>query len=206
MNLKDRFAKKNDNLRIAHTDPFLCRKMSEKIISWLPSTPREYVVLCIGTDRSTGDSLGPLTGAYFSEMKPKYLTVYGTLQDPVHAKNLHNYIHRIHEQHTNPYVIAIDACLGKSTSVGCISAGIGSLKPGAALNKPLPAIGDIHITGIVNISGFMDYAILQNTRLAIVVDMARKIAMILEMIDQQLTHSRSFPAIVLPQVNEITAD
>lgn len=71
-----------------------------------------------------------------------------------------------------PFIIAIDACLGKPERVGMISIGKGALRPGAGVNKSLPPIGHIHIAGIVNISGFMEYLILQNTRLNLVMRMA----------------------------------
>lgn len=199
MNLKSHFIQKNETLRMLHTDPMIDQEISEKIISWLPEFPREYVVVFIGTDRSTGDALGPLAGTLFSQMKPKHMTVYGTLHHPVHATNLNEYIQQIEREHRNPFIIAIDACLGKHTSVGQLIAGKGPLKPGAALNKPLPPIGNIHLTGVVNISGFMEYSILQNTRLSIVTDMANKIATILDQIDQQLKYKYSLPAVVLQQ-------
>ncbi|PAV28481.1 spore protease YyaC [Virgibacillus profundi] len=199
MNLKKRFSSINENFRMLHTDDTLIPVMSEKVISWLPDFPREYVIVCIGTDRSTGDALGPLTGTLFSEMKPKHMTVYGTLHKPVHATNLNEYTDIIKSNHSNPFIIAIDACLGKTTSVGHLIAGAGPLKPGAALNKPLPSIGNIHITGVVNISGFMEYSVLQNTRLSVVVDMAQKIAELLDIIDQRLKYNYSSPAILLKQ-------
>jgi putative sporulation protein YyaC len=199
MNLKRRTTAKSEKMRLLHTEPQFSRTMSEQIISWFPAFPREYVVVCIGTDRSTGDALGPFTGTFLSAKKPKHLTVYGTLHEPVHAKNLDEYIEMIEKQHHNPFIIAVDACLGKSSSVGHIITGKGSLLPGAALNKPLPEVGDMHITGVVNISGFMEYSVLQNTRLAIVVDMAEKITSLLEMIDQRLMHQSNTPAIVSPE-------
>src|SRR5699024_1743205 len=102
----------------------------------------------------------------------------------------------IKENHINPYIISVDACLGRNTSVGCLITGVGPLLPGAALNKPLPSIGDIHITGVVNIGGFMEHSVLQNTRLSIVVDMANKIADLLDILDQRLTRQHTLPAIV----------
>jgi len=195
MNLINRFVTKNDKLQMNYSDPNLLDKMNKQITSWLPTVPKEYVIVCIGTDRSTGDALGPLTGSYLSELNPKHLHIYGTLPEPVHATNIPDYIKHIYKQHRNAYTIAVDASLGKSNSVGSIIADIGSLAPGAALNKNLPAIGDIHITGVVNISGFMEFTTLQNTRLSLVVNMAKHIAALLEKIDQQLTHTPSFPAI-----------
>ena len=40
------------------------------------------------------------------------------------------------------------------------------------MNKNLPEVGEVHITGIVNVAGFMEYFVLQNTRLSIVMKMA----------------------------------
>lgn len=199
MNLKNRFSPKNETIRMLHTDPELLTTMSEKIISWLPPFPREYIVVCIGTDRSTGDALGPLTGTTFSAMKPEHITVYGTLHEPVHATNLEAYIKQIKHNHQNPYIIAIDACLGKNHSVGQLITGTGPVKPGAALNKPLPSIGDMHITGVVNISGFMEQVILQNTRLSVVTDMANKIAGLLDTIDARMTSNHPLPAVIKQQ-------
>lgn len=196
MNLKKRVTAKNNDFRMDYTAPDLHKQMCHKLIGWLPNTPHEYVIVCIGTDRSTGDALGPLIGSYFSELMPRHMTVYGTLKRPVHATNLPDYMEHIERQHRKAFVIAIDACLGKNDSVGNIITGIGSIKPGAAFNKKLPEIGDVYITGIVNVGGFMEYSVLQNTRLSIVVDMAKKVTAVLNQIDQQLTYGRVPPAMI----------
>ncbi|MFP3381143.1 DUF1256 domain-containing protein, partial [Bacillus sp. SIMBA_069] len=52
----------------------------------------------------------------------------------------------------------------------------GALKPGAGVGKELPPIGDASITGVVNVGGFMEYFVLQNTRLSLVMKMATQIA------------------------------
>src|SRR5699024_6181694 len=91
-----------DILQITHTRDDACTVLSNKLMSWVPSPPQEYIVLCIGTDRSTGDSLGPLTGTFLSEINPQQLHVYGTLNKPVHAKNLSTSIQQIKDRHNNP--------------------------------------------------------------------------------------------------------
>ncbi|VBB07503.1 spore yyac: putative sporulation protein yyac [Lucifera butyrica] len=136
---------------------------------------QEVIVLCIGTDRSTGDSLGPLTGTKLKSIN-LYPHIFGTLDDPVHATNLPNMLTFIHSSFANPFIIAVDACLGKLENVGFVSLGHGSLKPGAAVNKNLPAVGDVYITGIVNVSGFMEHLVLQSTRLNLVMRMSETIA------------------------------
>ncbi|WLV24693.1 spore protease YyaC [Aciduricibacillus chroicocephali] len=190
----------SSHIRMLHDDTNLTELISNKVISWLPDTPCDYIVVFIGTDRSTGDALGPLAGTLFTERKPSNMTVYGTLHKPVHATNLEAYLKHIEETHYNPFIIAVDACLGKSSSVGCITAEHGPLKPGTALNKKLPDVGDIHLTGIVNMSGFMEYTVLQSTRLSIVMDMARKLADILEKVDESLARPPRFSAAIVQKM------
>ncbi|WP_418791230.1 spore protease YyaC [Phosphitispora sp. TUW77] len=138
-----------------------------------PERPR--IIVCIGTDRSTGDSLGPLVGSNLLETNHTFFKVMGTLESPVHATNLATYM-SIVDKFENPFVVAIDACLGSIDNVGYINIGEGALKPGAGVNKHLPPVGHIHITGIVNVGGFMEYFVLQNTRLNIVMKMAKIIS------------------------------
>jgi putative sporulation protein YyaC len=134
------------------------------------------ILLCIGTDRSTGDSLGPLVGKILKSHDCP-LTIYGTLDDPVHAKNLLSIMNELPEKHPNSKIIAIDACLGHLSSIGKIIIEADKpIKPGAAMDKDLPEVGDVSITGIVNVSGALEFMVLQNTRLSIVMHMAEIIA------------------------------
>ena len=73
---------------------------------------RNIIFLCIGTDRSTGDSLGPLIGYKLRYLKKKNFSIYGTLLNPIHSKNLALILERINANFDNPFIIAIDACLG----------------------------------------------------------------------------------------------
>ncbi|MTH54153.1 spore protease YyaC [Bacillus mangrovi] len=178
MNIKTGlFSSFRDPERIYYEDEDAKGLLSSCILTLLPKTAgREIVILCIGTDRSTGDSLGPIVGTRLAEIGLERFHVYGTLKEPVHAVNLEDSIARIKDTHHNPYIIAIDACLGKLKSVGSFQVGPGPVKPGAGVNKDLPAVGDMHLTGIVNVSGFMEFFVLQNTRLHLVMSMAHLIA------------------------------
>lgn len=140
------------------------------------SCRRPIVVMCIGTDRSTGDSLGPLVGDMLSKWKLPGVQVLGTLDEPVHAKNLEEVLIKTAHQFPRAYIVAIDASLGILEHVGSISVGRGPIRPGAGLKKELPPVGDMHITGIVNTGGFMDFLVLQSTRLSLVMRMADVIA------------------------------
>jgi len=133
----------------------------------------EIVLVCIGTDRSTGDALGPLVGSYLQEQALSGCTVFGTLDNPVHATNLADTMGWVEKHFVKPLVLAVDASLGRVESVGYLTVGQGSLRPGAAVNKTLPEVGQVYVTGIVNVGGFMEYLVLQNTRLSLVYRMAR---------------------------------
>lgn len=132
---------------------------------------KNIVFVCIGTDRSTGDSFGPLIGYKIKSLRYSNVYVYGTLENPVHAKNLESVLEEV-EMIKDSFVIAIDACLGKNEHVGYITVGLGPIKPGSGVKKELTPVGDMHITGIVNFGGFMDFLVLQNTRLSLVMKMA----------------------------------
>jgi putative sporulation protein YyaC len=136
----------------------------------------DIVIVCVGTDRSTGDALGPLIGTKLEMLKPYNWHIFGTLDEPVHALNLQDNINHIRELYDRPYIVAIDACLGDLQHVGTVTLAQGALKPGAAVQKTLPEVGDLHLTGIVNVGGFMEYFVLQNTRLSLVMHMADKIS------------------------------
>jgi putative sporulation protein YyaC len=153
-----------------------CREELILAFQWLWA--REGIpeaVLCIGTDRATGDALGPLVGEELSNWTKMPFQLFGTLQDPLHAVNLPK-LTQIHPHLMQARCLAIDASLGRSQEVGSIAVGIGPIRPGAGVNKDMPPVGRYYATGTVNIGGFMDYYVLQNTRLALVMRMAHAIA------------------------------
>jgi putative sporulation protein YyaC len=133
---------------------------------------RPLVFLCIGSDRATGDSLGPIIGQKLIKRRNNTIHVYGTLEQPVHAKNLNDIIRTIESNFVNPYIIAIDASLGKASHIGYFTLAQGALKPGAGVGKELPDVGNLYITGIVNLSGFLEHSLLQTTRLYTVMSLA----------------------------------
>ncbi len=125
------------------------KSLTELIKARIPQTELRLmpVVLCIGSDRLTGDCLGPITGTRLSNLFGSRLAVYGTLEQPVHALNLKQIVEEINIKYNNPYIIAVDACLG--THIGSVTLAEGSLIPGAGVNRSLSAVGQLSITGIV---------------------------------------------------------
>ena len=132
---------------------------------------KNIVILCIGSDRATGDCLGPLVGNHIKSTLP-HIAVFGTLECPVHAMNLESTVETIYEKYNDPYIIAIDASLGIPEHIGYATVSTNPLIPGKGVNKKLPAIGNLSITGIVNVAGFPNSILLQSTRLHIVMTLA----------------------------------
>ena len=133
---------------------------------------KKLVFLCIGTDRSTGDSLGPLIGYKLKQERRRGTLVFGTLDRPVHAMNLEHYVQVLKNGYPDALVVAVDASVGDESHVGYVTLGRGSLKPGLGVCKELHAVGDLFITGIVAGCSHYDPMMLQSIRLALVMQLA----------------------------------
>ncbi|WP_010630836.1 spore protease YyaC [Sporolactobacillus vineae] len=176
---------------VHYLDPNASDAVAAQIRRYLPGAPDTddpILIVCIGTDRSTGDALGPLVGTRIEELQIPDIVVYGTLEHPVHAVNLTDTLMEIRTLHPGRFTIAVDACLGRQKNIGNICVAGGPLLPGAGVNKRLEAVGQMNITGLVNVSGFMEYSVLQSTRLNLVIRIADVIGLGLQ--KALLTHKR----------------
>ncbi|MEI4768946.1 spore protease YyaC [Psychrobacillus sp. FJAT-51614] len=133
----------------------------------------DIIFLCIGSDRSTGDSFGPFVGTMLKEKNfPHH--VFGTIEEPVHALNLKAVLKEINTQFNEPIIFSVDACLGDNHQIGSIILKDGPLIPGNAINNPLPEVGNYQLKAIVN---YLDPSFptnsLNNTRLSTVMSLAK---------------------------------
>ncbi|WP_088042125.1 spore protease YyaC [Bacillus sp. EAC] len=177
-----------DDYSVFLDDENAVEQFADRLCKSIPNLyASEVVFVCIGTDRSTGDSLGPLVGTMLGELNLNRFHYYGTLDEPIHALNLSEQLEMIKSKHNNPFIIAIDACLGRVKSIGSVRLSNGPLKPGAAMKKELPPVGELNLTGVVNVSGFMEFYVLQNTRLSLVMKLARFIAKSIKETEVKLT-------------------
>ncbi len=131
---------------------------------------KDIVFLCIGTDKIIGDSLGPYIGTL---LKRRGCCVYGCIGDTVNATNLTAAIVQIFRRHKNPFIIAVDACLGRRDHVGFASLSTEKLKAGAGVNKILLPVGNISVTGIVTEFGANSFKRLMNVSEERIVGMGR---------------------------------
>jgi putative sporulation protein YyaC len=142
----------------------------------LGAPARPVVFACIGTDRSTGDALGPLVGQKLMRLGGDERDVVGTLERPLHALNLAERVLPRLAEAPRPLIVAVDAALGPLPSVGSVRLSRGGLRPGQGVGKDLPEIGDLSITATVNVrAGALDAQVLQSTRLYVVQGLAETI-------------------------------
>lgn len=148
----------------------------ERELEVLGGARRPIAFACIGTDRSTGDALGPLVGQRLIKLGFDRDAVIGTLEDPLHALNLEERLLPLTKPTGGPLIVAVDAALGPMSNVGAVNLRRGGLLPGQGVGKTLPRIGELAVTATVNVqAGALDVQVLQSTRLFLVQQLAELI-------------------------------
>ena len=164
---------------VRHDEPSGLATLSlavERELALLGAAARPVVFACIGTDRSTGDALGPLVGQRLVRLGFEPAAVVGTLEEPLHALNLSERLKPMLKGSGKPLVVAIDAALGPMPSVGTVALRRGGLLPGQGVGKDLPRVGELALTATVNVqAGTLDVQVLQSTRLFLVQELAEMI-------------------------------
>ena len=148
----------------------------ERELGVLGGARRPIAFACIGTDRSTGDALGPLVGQRLLKLGFDRDAVIGTLEDPLHALNLEERLLPLTVPAGGPLIVAVNAALGPMGNVGAVNLRRGGLLPGQGVGKTLPRIGELAVTATVNVqAGALDVQVLQSTRLFLVQQLAELI-------------------------------
>lgn len=135
------------------------------------------VVLCIGSDLSIGDSLGPITGTKLkSSLSGLNCYVYGTLAKPITAHEVKYMNEFLKLTHPDSPIIAVDAAVGLAGDIGLIKISRRGLKPGSGANKKLAKVGDVSIMGIIAEQSLFNYSLFSATRLNMIYKMSEIIA------------------------------
>ncbi|WP_040949934.1 spore protease YyaC [Gorillibacterium massiliense] len=124
------------------------------------------IIVCVGTDRSTGDAFGPLIGTFLREAG--YPRVFGTLDDPWDSSNL---AQRVTSLPHADFILAVDCCVG--AELGKFRVQNRPLEPGKSMGKPLPSLGTAALLGVVAPNYGNPYSMLQTASLCLVMEMAR---------------------------------
>jgi len=134
------------------------------------------VILCIGTTKVAGDSLGPRVGDKLISDYNIEAYVYGKSDSPVTGVNFDRYMRHIKVHHAKSLVIAVDACLGEKKDIGKVKYSMKGLTAGAALNKNLGVVGDLGMLGIVGERGNNNLDALLNADVNVVEEIASRVA------------------------------
>lgn len=136
----------NINLKEKFIEDF--SNMFNKII--LKKSRIEATFLCVGTDRMTGDSFGPLVGSKLIDLLQEYnfsnINIYGTLEKNLNYESINRVINNINSE---AIIIVIDAALSKKENIGKIFVSNKKTILGKGLDKNKIEIGDISIKSVV---------------------------------------------------------
>jgi putative sporulation protein YyaC len=121
------------------------------LVAGLSAIEPDPMFICIGSDRHLLDCFGPLTGTMLKVQSPGLL-LCGSLEKPVHAQNLLHGLKEARQLYGSRMIVAIDASAGKEEEIGLLRIKQGGLVPGKALAKNLPTVGQLAITGVVDVS------------------------------------------------------
>ena len=110
----------------------------------------DKIILCIGTSKCIGDSLGPIVGEYlYNNIKKSNVYVLGNLKNNITYQNIDVILNRINNTIKNPYMILIDSALSNKNYIGKIVVNKNKMIVGSALNKSEYKYGNLSIKGIV---------------------------------------------------------
>lgn len=111
----------------------------------------DIVILCVGTNKLIGDSVGPIVGQKLTRLlKDKQnVWIYGNTKQNLNLKNAKQVLRQIQITHKQAFVITIDAALGPKEMIEDTWIGSGIVKIGEALDKQIQYFSNITIKGIV---------------------------------------------------------
>lgn len=139
-----------ETVRIFYDDRLAAAVLAHNLGAMLAGIECQPLLLCIGSDRHLLDCLGPLTGTMLQEAMPG-IDVVGTLEKPLHARNMVRTLEGLEPIRPGRVVIAVDASVGNPEEIGWLKLRPGSLSPGKAVARNLPAVGDYALTGVVDV-------------------------------------------------------
>lgn len=170
--MRNKHLQNDIGMRVRYFDSNAVKDISSYIYQFFND---RTIIVCIGTDKCIGDCLGPLVGTLLVKSNFSY-PVIGTLENPAHAVNLDGVIKNINQKYPNPFIIAIDACLGHNDYIGDIQVKLGPVHPGKGVGKALPNVGDISIVGVVDSIDVSDIFSIRSIRLNLIMKMAEVIS------------------------------
>jgi len=133
------------------------------------------VIVCVGTDKISGDSLGPMVG---SILRSRHVPcpVFGVEGCTVNGVNLDRYRDFLARYYPGVPVVAVDAALGDASEVGQIRYRLGGVFAGGALGRRCAGLGNLAVLGVVGPKGEDALSTLLEVPLSAVERLAYRIA------------------------------
>ena len=135
----------------------------------------DFVVLCVGSSKCVGDSLGCAVG---SLLKYKYKIpnfCYGDMDKNVDRTNIEKYVNFIYDKHCGRQILVVDSAVGLVFDVGQVKVRYGGIVPRSAIDESFVVVGDVAITGVVSCASGAEFGLL-GVKSDEVMDMANLIA------------------------------
>ena len=140
----------------------------------------KLIFLCIGTDRVTGDSFGPLVGYKLKNLfyGENNIEIIGDLEHIVNAINITRILENIKKTYETPFIIAIDAAVSNKIEIGKIVVSNSKINIAGCMKRKI-YVGDLSIKGIVSKDLYdrqNNFKLLQNVPLNTIMNMADCVA------------------------------
>lgn len=167
--------RKEEQQFICDFSNIICNLTENKVYS-------NILFLCIGTNRITGDTFGPIVGHKLKRLyeDTKNIDVIGDLENIVCDSNIEYVLKDIYMKYTNPFVVAIDSALTcREEIIGKVLVNDVGIYLGKGLGKKRICVGDMSVKGIVAKdlqNPRRNLCILQNINLGFVMNMADTVA------------------------------
>ena len=160
-------------------------------MSTLPDMDNEIIVLCIGSNKIYGDSLGPRTAEKLTLINNDCI-IYGNMRKSINGNNLAGYVSMLRSRHPDAVIVAVDACLTTHTEdVGLVKLLPYGVNAGKAVKQDALPVGEISVIGIVGEYNSDVYATLNSVSPALMDELVEKAAILTSLAVKRLKNGMS---------------
>lgn len=158
------------------------------------SGKENIVFVNIGTDKAIYDCFAPMLGTLLEDNDSKF-KIYGNLDNPIHALNIHKKLEAIIEENKNNFIIGVDAAFSEDDDIGDIIVRNKPVQPGKGVGKKLPNTGDISIIAITGMNSHSSF-LGNNTRLSEIMNMCKKAIKEIKILENMLFAEKELKEVV----------
>ena len=117
---------------------------------------KEYIFVCIGTNKILTDSFGPRVGEKLENKLKKYsnIKIYGTMKFPIHLKNAPILCQHLKKYSKNK-IILIDSAFGRQEHIGKSFVTLGGTKIGNAYGNGFYFPASLNIKTVIGTKSYL---------------------------------------------------